>query len=205
MSLRYLLFTILIFLAACVPPAPAAQPLPEVQDEPPATPIVVEARVLQAQERYLSPLPTRTVSFEAANAISSCQSSASSDILFSPVLMVSGQFLEVRICYQGRAEDYSAFHVFLDMGAENGFLVHDLRAGLLVENDSLFRYAGQGKDWKWDFIAPVTAFDAADGEVSWSIPLSLLGSSAGKAVFQVVDRNWTSVGLTSSFGFLAGQ
>lgn len=205
MLLRILFFTISIFLAACAPLSAAGQPQAEVPVNTPAAVPPVEARVLQVQAQYLAPLPTRTASFESLPQSSECQPAAGSAPLFSPSLTVMGQFLEVRVCYQGSAEDYNAFHVFLDVGTERGFLVHSLRAGFLVENDSLFRYAGQGKDWKWDFIAPVAAFDVADGEAAWSIPLNLLGSSTGKAVFQVVDRSWAPVGFTSPLGFLAGQ
>ncbi len=183
MLLRRLFVTISIFLAACAPLSAAGQPQSEVPGNAPATVPPVEARVLQVQEQYLAPLPTRTASFESLPQSSECQPAAGSAPLFSPSLVVMGQFLEVRVCYQGSAEDYNAFHVFLDVGTERGFLVHGLRAGFLVENDSLFRYAGQGKDWKWDFIAPVAAFDVADGEAAWRHSSESVGEFHWKSSF----------------------
>lgn len=202
---RFLFLTILILfsLSACAPKINSAAPsLPEEASAPQTE----GPRLLQAETQYLGPLPTRTAVFESAMPLAKCVSSEGNETLFAPAIAVWGQMLEVSACYRGRAEDYTSFHIYLDVGSQKiGFAVNGLSAEWLVENDSLFRYQGNGRTWKWEFVAPISSFDATAGEVSWSLPLSLLGASSGQAVLEVTDQAWAPLSRTAPLPFSGGS
>lgn len=198
---RFLSLTmfILFSLSACAPKInPAAPSLPDQASAPQEE----GPRLLQAETQYLGPLPTRTAVFESITPLAGCASSEGSQALFAPSVAISGHMLEVSACYRGRVENYAAFHIYLDVDNQQvGFAVNGLSAEWLVENDGLFRYQGNGKTWQWEFLAPVSSFDATAGEVSWSLPLSLLGASSGQMVLEVTDPAWNPLSRTAPLPF----
>lgn len=205
--LRLLFLTIFVFLAACAPASLASVPMSSQSGNgsvsaPDAVTVPSgEPRVLQAEAHYLGPLQPRDIAFESVTPIAKCDPAGANASLYAPAIAVVGPFLEVYVCYRGNAEDYAAFHIYLETGEKPAFLVGGLQAHYLVENDSLFRYVGAGRDWRWEFVAPVV-FDALGGEASWSIPLSLLGTS-GRALLEVTDKSWAPFARTAPLAFNA--
>lgn len=202
---RVLFFTMLtlLVLTACVPQGFDSQTEVTALSVPSTSVPVESARLLQAKATYLGTLPVQTPAFAGAEVTPMPACGTSPEILYAPLVRVQGQVLEVRVCYRGQAENYAAFHVYLDMKEDraSGFAINGLRAKFLVENDVLFRYRGSGHDWKWEQVAPVLSFEAEGGEAIWKIPLAALGTANGRAVLEVVDKGWNAIAQTVPIAF----
>ncbi|MCX7608796.1 MAG: hypothetical protein N2049_06225 [Anaerolineales bacterium] len=201
-SLRLLILHISILLsmilAACTPQAQTVSHTTSLSPAT-ATPAHQTLHLLHAEAKYLGQLPTQPHDFKPETSGATCN--GVSGFLASPKAVVEGEMLKVYVCYDDTIE-YSAFHIYLDTEKTGkGFKVSGLQAEFMVENDSLFRYAGYGGDWRWEFIAPVASFETSEGQAAWNLPLSILRATSGNIVFEVTDKNWDTLARTTPITF----
>jgi len=76
---------------------------------------------------------------------------------------------------------YGFEHVFIDSdnNARTGWLTSStpsVGAEYMVENETLYKYAGSGTDWVWTVVAQITPRQFRQNTVQWRIPMSSLGN-----------------------------
>ena len=103
--------------------------------------------------------------------------------------------LTYRFQYSG-TWSYRRVYVDRDRVIGTGFVTRGIGAELLIENNRLYAYAGDGKSWKWNQVLPnpiTFTTGAIDGQTyaRWTLPQSALGAGAASEhtslVFQLQE------------------
>ncbi len=199
-SLPFLLLVVLfaacMSLSGCAPTVMNTTEM--IQQTPTKTPASssAEAQVLEQRSVFLATLsPSASAWADAPQPARCAEQRAATPLLASPLFKQKGQTTLLSICFAGQPEAYAAFHIYLDSGeAGAAYYVNGMNAQWMIENDSLFRYSGDGRSWSWEFVAPVLSFDAWQNEAVWEVVFPF---TPRKAVFEVTDRKWNRLFTTA--------
>ena len=121
---------------------------------------------------------------------------ASGDLLSNPQITNDAENVIFSVDYANG--QYNAFQLFVDtdQNPDTGFVVNNIGAEALFENNSWNIYDGSGTDWKWQPTEVLIFFEDTGNHASWRISRTLLNSSSFDIVFQLVDANWNAVFAT---------
>lgn len=116
----------------------------------------------------------------------------------APVVLSDGnpfvQLVDKRLVFRYSPYDRSRFYqLFLDTdGSSNGYLIQNIRAEFLLEQNTLYRYAGMAQEWKWSSLVAVEPF--IEQAIEWEIPLQLLGNVQQlRSVLRTLNTSWEVV------------
>lgn len=85
--------------------------------------------------------------------------------------------------------DFAATQIFLDTQGDGGFVVADMRADLMVEGATLYRYAGQGDDWTWQRIGEVPR-TVAGSRLTVQVSREHLKGASASIVARTLSDDW---------------
>src|SRR6478672_1567987 len=107
------------------------------------------------------------------------------------------------LTYQLQYDDepgYFRLYLDTDRSGASGFPVNGTGADYLIENNSLYQYAGSAGSWNWSFVKTV-AYGNGAGRVDWSVAIADLGAPAGiDLIGQVEAPLLTSAMVTQTVG-----
>jgi hypothetical protein len=93
---------------------------------------------------------------------------------------------------------YNAFQIFVDedQNSKTGYIINDIGAEALFENQTWNIYNGAGTDWNWSPTELLIQFEDTGSQAQWKISRSLFKTPGLAVVFQLVDANWDTAFVT---------
>lgn len=96
----------------------------------------------------------------------------------------------------------SFFRVYLDTdkSSATGFPLSGIGANYMIENNTLYRYAGSGGSWAWSTVRALTMSRPSSTSVKWAVSRADLGNPAGlNLIANVSSPSYSSSVISQSF------
>ncbi len=186
---------VLALLSGCT--SPLASPTPSLIIHPSITPSTVSGITLVPAATLTATPIEKTIN----NAIQSRFSQLS--------IQLQNDTVRLQLLIQPSTIPVNAYQVFIQTAGkqQKGYFIRSIRANLLLENEGLFLYYGEGKNWKWmEITPPELSFERTENGVIWKLPLAAwettcttlaLECTSIAVVAQIVDSQWNAIETTN--------
>jgi hypothetical protein len=138
--------------------------------------LVLSATLLGCGSSSASPDSTSATAAEPTAPTPSANAQASQA---APKLSISGNSTTItfQVSYSG-TPSFVRVYVDSDQSGITGYPIVSIAADYLIENGSLYRYAGSGGSWAWTLLKTLSVSES-NGVATWNVAVSDLGSPTG--------------------------